>query len=72
MSEKTESEVLSLAESDDSDSEEVINVISDFFSFMIFRSIFQFRLRLEVFEPMLFIMSDIIFQSNKLILKSYI
>ncbi len=31
MSEKTESEVLSLAESDDSDSEEVINVISEFF-----------------------------------------
>ncbi len=31
MSEKTESEVLSLAESDDSNSEEVINIISDFF-----------------------------------------
>jgi hypothetical protein len=44
MSEKTESEVLSLAESDDSDSEEVINVISEFFCLMIFRSIFQFRL----------------------------
>jgi hypothetical protein len=36
MSEKTES--------DDSDSEEVINVISEFFCLMIFRSIFQFRL----------------------------
>jgi hypothetical protein len=42
--EKTESEVLSLAESDDSDSEEVINIISEFFCFMIFRSIFKFRL----------------------------
>jgi hypothetical protein len=31
MSEKTKSEVLSLAESDDSDSEEVINIISEFF-----------------------------------------
>jgi hypothetical protein len=31
MSEKTESEVLSLAESDDSDLEEVINIISEFF-----------------------------------------
>jgi hypothetical protein len=44
MREKTESEVLSLAESDDSDSEEVINIISEFFCFMIFRSIFKFRL----------------------------
>ncbi len=50
MSEKTESEVLSLAESDDSDSEEVINVISEFFCFIIFRSIFQFRLRFVVFK----------------------
>jgi hypothetical protein len=41
MSEKTKSEALSLAESD---SEEVINVISEFFRLMIFRSIFQFRL----------------------------
>jgi hypothetical protein len=31
MSEKTESQVLSLAESDDSDSEELINIISEFF-----------------------------------------
>ncbi len=31
MSEKTKSEVLSLGESDDSNSEEVINIISDFF-----------------------------------------
>ncbi len=31
MSEKTESQVLSLAESDDSDSEELINLISEFF-----------------------------------------
>ncbi len=33
MSEKTESEILSLAESDDSYSEEVINIISEFFLF---------------------------------------
>jgi hypothetical protein len=31
MSEKTESQVLSLAESDDSDSGELINFISEFF-----------------------------------------
>jgi hypothetical protein len=43
MSRKTESEVLSLAESDDSDSEEVIKKIN-YGRIMIFRSIFQFRL----------------------------
>jgi hypothetical protein len=43
MSRKTESEVLSLAESDDSVSEEVIKKMN-YGTIMIFRSTFQFRL----------------------------
>jgi hypothetical protein len=43
MSRKTENEVLSLAESDDSVSEEVIKKMN-YGRIMIFRSIFQFRL----------------------------
>ncbi len=43
MSRKTKSEVLSLAESYDSDSEEVIKKMN-YRTIMIFRSIFQFRL----------------------------
>ncbi len=55
MSRKTESEVLSLAESDDSDSEVIKNI--SYGTIMIFRSIFQFRL--EFFEPMLFITRNV-------------
>ncbi len=43
MSRKTENEVLSLPESDDSVSEEVIKKMN-YGRIMIFRSIFQFRL----------------------------
>ncbi len=54
MSEKTESEVLSLAESDDSNSEEVINIISDFFVLWYLDQYLslgsRLRLRLRVFR----------------------